>query len=78
MCFNGTLCQCTSETLEIKQEVCQCACVCTSVWHNLGYNLTRIRGTRPTVTPRGRYMALFIIILVFIIIYMVMIMIIMK
>ena len=27
------------------------SCVC--VWHNLCYNLTRIRGTRPTVTPLG-------------------------
>ena len=29
------------------------SCVCVCVWHNLCYNLTRIRGTRPTVTPLG-------------------------
>ena len=36
--------------------LCECVplvCVCVCVWHNLCYNLTRIRGTRPTVTPLG-------------------------
>ena len=34
--------------------LCECVpLVCVCVWHNLCYNLTRIRGTRPTVTPLG-------------------------